>query len=292
MKTLGLINPSSPAYSNLDMDAIRHWFENKGWKIKEADNLFKTDRFLAGSDEQRAYDIHQMFKDKEVEMIVALKGGYGSGRLLDLLDYKCIKDNSKPLIGFSDTTALQLALWAKTGLTSYTGLSPRRDITSEGVNPLIDTSFSLFLAHKLFSVELKPLHTESEKDITATLVGGTLSLITELIGTPYCPDYTDTLLFIEDVGEEPYKVDRMLTQLRLSGILDKVKGLIWGDFYKCISSDKEDGTLEQVLLDLHKRMPNLKIWAGLPYGHSDSRIILPIGGKVQIKSGKTLLISY
>ena len=84
----------------------------------------------------------------------------------------------------------------------------------------------------------------------------------------------------------------MLTQLRLSGILDKVKGLIWGDFYKCISSDKEDGTLEQVLFDLHKRMPNLKIWTGLPYGHSDSRIIVPIGGKVQIKGGKTLLISY
>ena len=109
MKTLGLINPSSPAYTNLDMDAIRHWFGDKGWKVKESDNLFKTDRFLAGSDEQRAHDIHQMFDDKEVEMIIALKGGYGSGRLLDLLDYKRIKDNAKTLIGFSDTTALQLA---------------------------------------------------------------------------------------------------------------------------------------------------------------------------------------
>ena len=291
MKTLGIINPSSPAYNNLDMDAIQHWFADKGWTTKQSRNLFKTDRFLAGSDEQRASDIHQMFTDKKIEMIVALKGGYGSGRLLDLLDYSLIKKNAKPLIGFSDTTALQLALWAKAGLISYTGLSPRRDITAKGVDSLIDTSFSLFLAQKPLSIELHPMQNDT-KDITATLVGGTLSLITELIGTPYCPNYRNTLLFIEDVGEEPYKIDRMLTQLRLSGILDKVKGLIWGNFYKCLSSDENDGTLEQVLADLHSRMPDLKIWTGLPYGHNDSRVILPIGGKVRLKGGKTLIVSY
>ena len=273
------------------MDAIKDWFKAKGWTVKTAENLFKTDRFLAGTDAQRAADIHQMFDDKKVQMIVALKGGYGSGRLLDLLDYARIRDNAKPLIGFSDTTALQLALWAKAGLVSYTGLSPRRDITSKGVDSLIDTSFSLFSDRKPLSIELHPLQRDA-KDITAPLVGGTLSLVTELIGTPYCPNYRDTLLFIEDVAEEPYKIDRMLTQLRLSGILNQVKGLIWGNFYKCISSDKNDGTLDEVLADLHSRMPDLKIWTGLPYGHNDSRVILPIGGKVQIKGGKTLLISY
>ena len=291
MKTLGLINPSSPAYNNLDMEAIQAWFASKGWTVKQSENLFETDRFLAGTDEQRANDIHQMFDDKDVQMIVALKGGYGSGRLLDLLDYTRIRKNAKPLIGFSDTTALQLALWAKAGLVSYTGLSPRMDITSKGVNPLIDTSFTQFLEHKPLSIELHPMQSDTE-DITAPLVGGTLSLVAELIGTPYCPDYRDTLLFIEDVAEEPYKIDRMLTQLRLSGILNQVKGLIWGHFYKCDSSDENDGTLDEVLADLHNRMPNLKIWTGLPYGHNDSRIILPIGGKVQIKGGKTLLVSY
>jgi len=291
MKTLGLINPSSPAYNNLDMDEIKSWFRTKGWTVKQAKNLFKTDRFLAGTDEQRAADIHQMFDDKDIEMIVALKGGYGSGRLLDLLDYARIRQNAKPLVGFSDTTALQLALWAKAGLVSYTGLSPRRDITSKGVDSLIDTSFSLFLDKKPLSIDLHPMQSDT-KDITAPLLGGTLSLVTELIGTPYCPNYRGTLLFIEDVGEEPYKIDRMLTQLRLSGILEQVKGLLWGNFYKCDSSDENDGTLEQVLADLHDRLPDLKIWTGLPYGHNDSRIILPIGGKVQIKSGKTLLVSY
>ena len=291
MKTIGLFNPSSPSYDPINMDALKNWFEQKGFQIKESPNLFSYERFLSGTDIERANDVMALFTDKDVDILCALKGGYGSARILDLLDFDMVSKNKKPLMGFSDTTALQLALWAKCGLKSWTGLSPRRDIAKNtSIDKMLEKSFDVCMKGGSMSLNLQTL-TPYHPDVNGTLVGGTLSLVSELIGTSYQPDFTDCLLFLEDVMEEPYKIDRMLTQLRLAGIFDKVNGVIFGDFYKCISSDENDGTLTEVLLDLAERLPNTPMWIGLPYGHSDTRLILPIGNQAKIENN-TLSFCY
>ena len=291
MKTIGLFNPSSPSYNPVDMDSLKKWFEQKGFQIKESPNLFSYERFLSGTDEQRAKDVMSLFCDKNIDMLVALKGGYGSARILDLLDFTFISNNKKPLMGFSDTTALQLGLWAKCGLKSWTGLSPRRDVAkTEPTDKMLDKSFDVCMKGGSMSLSLQTL-TPYHPDRTGTLIGGTLSLVSELIGTPYQPNFKGCLLFLEDVMEEPYKIDRMLTQLRLSGIFDEVAGIIFGDFYKCFSEDENDGNITEVLLDLAERLPNTPMWTGLPYGHSDTRIILPIGNEAKIENN-VLSFSY
>lgn len=291
MKTIGLFNPSSPSYEPIDMDALKNWFEQKGFQIKESPNLFSYERFLSGSDTERASDVMALFCDASIDMLCALKGGYGSARILDLLDFDVISKNKKPLMGFSDTTALQLGLWAKCGLKSWTGLSPRRDVAkTTPTDKMLEKSFDVCLKGGSMSFSLQSL-TPYHPDISGPLIGGTLSLVCELIGTPYQPDFTNSLLFLEDVMEEPYKIDRLLTQLRLAGVFDKVNGVIFGDFYKCISSDENDGTLTEVLLDLAERIPDTPMWMGLPYGHSNTRVILPIGNQAKIEKN-TLSFNY
>ena len=290
MTTVGIFNPSSPSSTPIDKNLIESWFQKKGLSVIFAEHLLEKNRFLAGTDEERAGDIHSLLKNPEVDILLALKGGYGSGRLLDLLDYNLIKEHPKPLIGFSDTTALQLGIYAKTGLISYTGLSPRRDITETGVDFLIEQSFNMYLSQKSFSVSLQNMG--KQKETEGILIGGTLSLIDELIGTPYQPDFTDKILFLEDVMEEPYKIDRMLTHLRLAGIFNQVKAVIFGDFYQCISSDKEDGTIQDVLEDFHTRFMNVPMYQGLNYGHGPSRLILPIGVKGCINKENILIFKY
>lgn len=292
MKTVGLFNPSSPSYSPINMERITAWFQSKGLNIIQSEHLFSYERFLSGTDAERAADVMDLFQNKNVDMMIALKGGYGSARILDLLDFDKIAQHKKTLIGFSDTTALQLGLLAKVGLKSWTGLSPRRDIAdAQTMDQLLSKSFDLFLSGGSVSLQLQPLTKTASKDISAPLIGGTLSLFCELLGTPYLPDCTGALLFLEDVKEEPYKIDRMLTQLRLSDILSKAAGVIFGDFYKCISSDENDGLMIEVLTDLAERLPEVPMWTGLPYGHSDTRIIMPIGYTGHIQKN-TLLFDY
>ncbi len=290
MLTVGLFNPSSPSSTPIQIDLIENWFRKMGLQVVLAQHLLNTNRFLAGTDEERTRDIHDFFNDPNIDLLIALKGGYGSGRLLDLLDFDLVQKKAKPLIGFSDTTALQLGLFAKTGLVSYTGLSPRKDITDLGVNKLIEQSFKMCLAHNSFSCSVQPMG--KPKNIQGVLMGGTLSLINELIGTPYQPDFSGKILFIEDVMEEPYKIDLMLTHLRLAGIFNQVNAVVFGDFYKCFSSDKNDGTIQEVLNDLHSRLPFVPMYQGLNYGHGDSRILLPIGLKGTIDQNNILFFHY
>lgn len=291
MKTIGLFNPSSPSYEPINMDTLNKWFEKKGFLIKESQNLFSYERFLSGTDEERANDVMSLFCDENIDILMALKGGYGSARILDLLDFDIISKNKKPLMGFSDTTALQLGLWAKCGLKSWTGLSPRRDVAKNtSIDKMLEKSFDACMKGGSMSLNLQSL-TPHHLNTTGTLIGGTLSLVSELIGTPYQPKFKGCLLFLEDVMEEPYKIDRMLTQLRLAGIFNDVSGVIFGDFYKCVSEDENDGTITEVLLDLAERIPNTPMWMGLPYGHSDTRIILPIGNEAKIENN-VLSFSY
>ena len=283
MKTIGLFNPSSPIYEDVNLSKLEAFFEKKGLKFVQSKNLWQKDRFLNGTDEERAEDIMSLFCDEKVDMLLAFRGGYGSIRVLDLLDYDVIKTHKKPIIGFSDTTALELGLWAKAGIKSLTGFLANYNVLQpERVDPLVEKTFDLALSEASLSTELVPMSKACDS-VSGVLIGGTLTLIDKLLGTPYCPNFKDTLLFIEDVAEEPYKIDSMLSHLRLAGVFNQVKGIIFGQFNKCVASDKNDGTIDEVLDDLSKHYPNTAFWKGLPYGHIPTNMILPIGVNAFIK---------
>lgn len=290
MKTVGILNPSSPSSRPIQYDLITAWFNRQGFQVVYSNHLADKERFLAGTDANRAMDVNDFFKNPQIDLIVALKGGYGSPRILDKVNYALVRENPKPLFGFSDTTGLQLALWSQARLVTYTGLSPHRDITEKGADPLIEIGFQKRSVGARMSYALKPLYPSKAQ---GTFVGGTLALIDTLIGTPYAPDFRDTILFIEDVREEPYQIDRMLTHLYLAGVFNQIKGLVWGDFFECVSSDEADGSIEEVILDWSRqiyRQNPIPILVGLPYGHDVSRTVLPIGLVAEITAEGTLIV--
>lgn len=278
--TIGLIAPSSPLRASRLDQGVRY-LERKGFKVKMGAHLKKEERFLAGKDEERARDIMDFFVDSEVKAIMATAGGYGSQRLLPLLDYDLILKHPKILIGFSDTTALQLGLLKKIGLVSYTGFT-FRDTESEYPDPLIDETLTACLMGQSYSItEGIPVQLGT---VEGCLVGGTLSLISALMGTPYQPDFNGKILFFEEVWAEPFQVDSMISQLNLAGVFDQVVGVIIGQFEQCIAKDspERDGTIEDVIDEWSSRLsiPCLK---DFPYGHSNRRCVLPIGKKITLE---------
>lgn len=271
--TIGLITPSSPLEPG-SLDAGMRYLEEKGFKIKLGKHINDSMRFLAGNDSDRAKDFMDFIKDPEVKAIIATRGGQGSQRMLPLLDYDVIRSHPKILVGFSDTTALQLGLLAKADLTSYSGFT----LTVE-LNALIDRTLMSCLQGESYQiVEGTPAYPGV---VEAPLIGGNLSLLTSLIGTPYQPNFKGSILLLEDVEIEPFNVDRMISHLDLAGVFDQVVGIIFGEFEHCISRDPQCGTIEDVINEwsLRYKVPCLK---NFPYGHGARSCVLPIGKRIKL----------
>lgn len=283
MKKIAIISPSSPT-TEIDTQKIADSLKKYGYEPIYGQASLDKERFLAGNDEARADDIMWAFIDKSIDAIMTLRGGYGSARLLDKLDYKFIAKHKKPLFGFSDATALQLALWKKSKLISFSGL--QASFLQDKIGNGLDKTFEAMLANKKISWEgLTPI---TQGKATGHLIGGTLTLITSLIGTPYEPNFKKAILILEDVGEEPYRIDRMLTQLRLAGVFDKISGCVLGDWYKCLSKDKNDGNIDAVLEE-HFSHLSIPIVKDFPYGHGIKGTVFPIGAKAKLNTTKGVL---
>lgn len=275
--TIGLIAPSSPLQSGRIESGTRY-LEQKGFKVKLGAHLEETERFLAGKDQDRAKDIMDFFLDPDVKAIMATAGGYGSQRLLPLLDFDIIRNHPKILTGFSDTTALQLGLLKKAGLISCSGFT-FRDTDAPEVNPLIDMSLTACLMGETFKIqEGMPVKSGITK---GALIGGNLECIIALMGTPYQPDFKGSIILVEDVFAEPFQTDARLSQLHLAGVFDQVAGVIFGTFEQCIAKHhpERDGTIDDVINEWASRMtvPCLK---DFPYGHIERRCVLPIGRNI------------
>ncbi|MBA3661883.1 MAG: LD-carboxypeptidase [Gammaproteobacteria bacterium] len=275
--TIGLVSPSSPLMMR-DIKPGIQFLEQNGFKIKFGHHLYDAERFLAGKDEDRAKDLLDFFKDPEVKAIVASRGGHGSQRLLPLLDYQMIHTNPKKLVGFSDTTALQLGLFKKTGLISYTGFS----LTSKRSGLVEETLISCLLGRSYHVKESVVVHSGLAEGL---LIGGNLTLLTNLMGTPYQPNFKNCILLLEDVGNTPYNVDGMFSQLDLAGVFDQVAGIILGEFEDCVSkaADCHDGSVEDVLHEWSARF-NVPCIKNFPYGHGTRNCVLPMGGLVSLNA--------
>ena len=256
------------------------YLQQCGYRVKTGRHLFQSYKYLAGRDEERVADLMEAFSDVRTRAIFCARGGYGCSRLLDRLDYDKIAGNPKVLLGHSDTTALHLALYARLGLVGFTGALATLDL-----RPGPRTSFTqgslwraLTTTEPLGALPASSMQVLAPGRACGPLLGGCLSLVCSLLGTPFLPDFKGAILLLEDVGERPYQIDRMLNQLRLAGILSQVSGIVLGQFMDCFTGPRKacSLTLSQIVEDLARDLP-IPIVAGFPYGHFKRRFVLPLG---------------
>ncbi|MEO9966850.1 MAG: LD-carboxypeptidase [Reichenbachiella sp.] len=297
--TIGLITPASAVTRQAFEKAVEN-LEDMGFNVRFTENMSVRKGFLAGTDKQRLDDLHLMFEDSSIAGIVCARGGYGSGRLLSDINYELIKANPKVLIGYSDITALLYGIHQKTGLVCFhgpVGASEYSAFTEKGFEQvLMKGKAAKFDIPKEWEKKDDPAY-QTLRIVAGTaegaLVGGNLSLMCSLMGTPYDIDFTNKIVFIEDVGESPYRVDRMLTQLLNSGKLAQAKGIALGVFNGCETKPDDPDfalstSLENVLKD---RFGDLKIPVlyGLPVGHIDDNATLPLGVRAALDVEKASL---
>ena len=279
---IGIISPSSPVSDKVKLDAGVSYFEKMGYRVKVGANAMKEWGYLAGTDEERAEDIHNMFLDKEVKLIICLRGGYGASRLLDKIDYSLVKNNPKIFCGYSDITVLQNAFFHKTGLVTFAGPMAGVDFYKE-ISKFTERNFWRAVTKsepiKLDSPKGERLKSYRNGIAEGRLIGGNLTLFSSLIGTEYIPDPEGKILFLEEVGEAPYRIDRMLNQLRLSGYFGKVNGIILGNFTECVESDpqRKSLNLEEVIEDYFVKNFHAPVIYNLNHGHITDNLTIPIG---------------
>lgn len=278
---IGIIAPAGP----VNPDTLSSGLEilaDLGFKPILGSHLFNEQGYLAGSDISRLEDIHEMIRNSDIKAIFCARGGYGCTRLLDQLDYDLIRQNPKIIMGFSDITALLVSIWEKTGLITFHGplVTSLNNDSINNVNHLMN----LLGGKDSISIGMDSAGIYFNGEAEGILMGGNLSLIVHLIGTPYLPSLNGSILFIEEKGEAPYRLDRMLTHLRLSGIMKNIKGLIIGSLLECGSNEEIEQVLNNCLSDM-----NIPIIYGGPFGHGDENIALPIGVKAKLDTKEMLL---
>ena len=286
-ETIGVVAPASPMKPDLLAKGIQY-LEKCGYKLKIGSHVNDVYGYMAGSERDRVNDIHEMFKDTEVQAIFCTRGGYGTPRILDLLDYKIIQSHPKIFVGFSDITALQLAVFKKTQLVTFSGPMVAVEM-GKGINPFTAQYFWNMITVSEPVKKFSGLHCIKLGVAKGRLLGGNLSMICSLIGSPYLPDFQNAILFLEDVGEEPYRIDRKLMQLKLAGILENVNGIVFGQFEGCEPrAGNQSLSIEQVvhdiLFDLEVPMAD-----ELKYGHVEVKYTIPLGVDVCLDANEGYL---
>ncbi len=291
-ETVGIVAPASAPPDPGAIDRSATALERLGFRPKLAPNVRNRWGYLAGTDRDRASDLMAMFGDPDVAAIVCVRGGYGTPRLLSLLDYERIKENPKILVGYSDITALHCALLRKAALISFHGPMLNSELikancpsfTVQGLlRTLMVASPPGSIAQGLPKSSARVLHAGVAE---GRLVGGNLTLLCSLLGTPFQPQLKNRVVFFEDVDEKPYQFDRMLTQLLHAGVLQGAAGVAIGSNERCVDPKAKKcreyrQSLEDVFVD---RLGALKIplVMGLPFGHRKQNATLPVGVKARL----------
>jgi muramoyltetrapeptide carboxypeptidase len=289
---VGLINPAGATWNPVDIDIVRETFEALGLRVKVGAHVLDRFGYLAGRDQDRAADVNEMFGDPEVRGIVCVRGGWGSARLLPLLDFERIALNPKPLLGYSDITALHMALQARTGMISFhgpVGIAAWNRFNVDWLRRVVFEGEAVtFRNDSGFNPEATLVQRENRIRVIrpgtarGRLLGGNLTVLSAIVGSGHLPDFEGCVLFLEDVGEAPYRVDRMLTQLSLAGILEQAAAVVFG---RCTDCDPGAGygslTLDDILVD---RLGPLGVpaWHGAQIGHIDRQFTLPVGAEVEV----------
>jgi muramoyltetrapeptide carboxypeptidase len=290
--TVGVVAPASAPADPGNVDIALSVLEQMGFKPRAATHLRKRWGFLAGTDQQRAEDLMEVFRDKTVKAIICLRGGYGAARVLPLLDYKTIQENPKILVGYSDITSLHCALLAKADLITFHGPMLNSDFLKRSVPAFTRQSLLRTLTRPSPAGSLcqgynrRTVKVLAPGKATGCLIGGNLSILCASLATPYQPSFKKAILFLEDLREEPYRFDRMLTQLLNSGLLAETSGVALGINKNCKDPKAKRCTeYRQTLEDVLKErlLPlNKPVVMGLPFGHVRHNATLPVGVKATL----------
>ena len=289
--TIGVVAPSNPIIGDNieELNRAKEIVEKSGFKVKYSKNLFSNTNGYCSTAKEKAEDINEMFADKNVKMIWCAKGGNNSNSTFEYLDYELIRQNPKVICGYSDITSLTNIITENTGLVTFSGTNFKTIATDE-------TDFSYKQALSRFvdgSLKIEP---ENEKYITiqegkaeGELIGGNLSLTKELVCGKYSIDFTDKILFLEELGYEsdPAVVSNSLYYMKQNGVFDKIKGLWIGNY------EHQSGiTLEQIILDVLENKYKFPIIKSNNFGHIEKKIVIPIGTKAEINTNENIKIKF
>ncbi len=297
--TIGVAAPASPYDSRSEVERGVEWWEEQGYRVKLADHVYDRDDYVAGRAEDRAADLNALFTDPEVHVVQALQGGYGSAQAIPYLDFDLIAANPKPLVGFSDITALHVAIGGRTGLPTIYG-SGLVGLGSPEVTEFTRTR----MLHVLTGDPAGPVPPNPDDpytrairggSVTAPLVGGCLWLLAQTLATPWELDLDGTIFFFEDYKAPPYYVDGMLTQLKHAGKLDRVAGVVVGEMEGCDWGDLRPASdwarsrsLEDVLEE-HLEPLGVPVLYRLPLGHGKHLAALPLGVRYTLDADRRTL---
>lgn len=279
--TVGLISPAG-IIDPKDIEDAKQSLGNLGLKVKTGAHILDRYGYLAGKDIDRAQDINTMFADNSVKAIIAMRGGWGCNRILPLINYPLIRTHPKIIMGYSDITSLLLAINARSRVITFHG-------------PVATSTWNQFtvdyLKRILFNREAVIMQnintTEGQINIISPgkargkLIGGNLSVLSAMVGSAYLPSWKKSILFLEEIGEDVYRIDRMLTQLKNAGILNQIAGLIFGQCTNCKVGDEPSFTLNQVLQS-HLLPLGIPSWYGSMMGHIKDKFTIPVGVEVEI----------
>jgi muramoyltetrapeptide carboxypeptidase len=289
---VGLVNPAGATWNPVDIDVVRETFEALGLRVRVGEHVLDRYGYLAGRDEDRAADLNRMFRDPEVRGIVCVRGGWGCARILPMLDYDAVARDPKVLLGYSDVTALHAALHARTGLVTFhgpVGIATWNRFNVEWLRQVVFEGEAVtFRNDDSFNPDATLVQRENRTRLIrpgtarGRLLGGNLTVLSAIVGSEYLPDFTGCVLFLEDVGEAPYRVDRMMTQLALAGILDRAEAVVFGTCSDCgPGSGFGSLTLDDILVERLEPL-GIPAWHGAQIGHIDRQFTLPVGVEVEV----------
>lgn len=286
--TIGIVSPASPQRDMSRLDKGIRYLEGLGYTVVVGEHArSRYAGYLAGTDEERLSDLHTMFADPRIDAIFCARGGYGSARLLGNIDYELIKRNPKILVGYSDITALQLALWHKCRLVTFSGGMPSVDMV-ENMDPLSEEQFWRALTSKRPLGQLRqpwPITPIQHGVAEGRVLGGNLSVLVSLLGTEYMPSLRGSILALEDIGEETYRIDRMLVQLLYASVRRRPAGIAYGFWSQSArplgSTPHRD--VNEVLAE-RRDLTRGPIIADVMYGHERTKFTLPFGVRARLST--------
>lgn len=284
---IGLVAPASTPSSAEKVEKGVKYLESLGYRVKIGARVMETYGYLAGSDEHRAEDFNSMLRDPQVRAIIAIRGGYGTPRILQCIDYRAARRDPKIIVGYSDMTALQLALFRKTGLVTFSGPMAGVEMWN-GIDPYTEEHFwrvatSTSMIGVLENPEEEPLRVLKQGQGSGRLLGGNFALVASLMGTPYLPNLRGSVLILEDVDEAPHRIDRMFAQLKNANVLKNLSGLLLGKFTDCVPSDpsKPYLTVSQIIDEVAAGM-KCPVAANVQYGHIPKKLTIPFGLRTKV----------
>ncbi|MGY6558381.1 MAG: S66 peptidase family protein [Nitritalea sp.] len=298
--TIGLISPSSASTPRMNFVLAQETLEALGFRVKMGTHVQARRGHLAGTDAEKLADLHALYADPEVKAIMAMRGGSGAARLLADIDYALIRANPKPLIGYSDITALHCAIYSQTGQLSFHGPNATGSWNAFNVEQFRRTFLAdgpIILENEQQTgddliVKQNRIETLVPGQARGKLLGGNLTVLAALSGTPYYPDFSGSILFLEEIGEDPYKLDRLFSTLKLNGTLAQIRGFVFG---QCTSCDPSGGygslTLDEILDDYILPL-GVPAYRGAMIGHVNKQFFIPLGAEASLDADRgTLTLS-